>query len=51
MVESSPTNLPRRRGWLRGLLLTVLALLALLVLTGLLLFASVHTNKGSNWWW
>jgi translocation and assembly module TamB len=50
MVDTHTIKPPRRRGLLRGLLLTLLTLLALLVLTGLLLFASVHSNKASSWW-
>ena len=50
MVEPNTINPPRRRGLLRGLLLSLLTLLALLVLTGLILFASVHNNKASSWW-
>ncbi|XVJ71291.1 MAG: hypothetical protein HEQ39_18090 [Rhizobacter sp.] len=50
MVNTNTTSIPRKRGLLRALLLTMLALLALLVLTGLLLFASVHSNKASSWW-
>ncbi len=50
MVETHTTDVPRRRVGRRALLLTLLALLSLLVLTGLVLFASVHSNKGSSWW-
>ncbi|MFM2448880.1 MAG: hypothetical protein RIS44_1330 [Pseudomonadota bacterium] len=49
-VNTNTTSVPRKRGLLRALLLTMLALLVLLVLAGLVLFASVHSNKGSSWW-
>lgn len=49
-VGNPTPSAPRKPGLRRTLLLTLVALLALLLLVGVGLWASLHSNKGSNWW-